>query len=318
MGNYLVKRLLQIIPVLLGVTVLTFLLMRLAPGDAALMKLQSMGIDPTPEALFAMRERLGLDQPLFTQYWIWLGDVLRLDLGNSIITGRPVLEEFALRFSNTLQLALASMGVIAAIAFPVGVLSAMRKNRMFDGASRMGSIFIMSIPSYCVGLLLIILFSVKLRLLPSFGTGTPLHIVMPSLALSLGLAAYYSRFIRSTLLEELSKDYIKAARARGASTAVLVWRHALKNAATPIITSLGMSFGLLLGGSAVVELIFSWPGVGKYLVESILQRDYPAVQGCVFLIALLFVAINLCIDIVCMLLDPRTRGQRSMERGAAV
>jgi ABC-type dipeptide/oligopeptide/nickel transport system permease component len=198
------------------------------------------------------------------------------------------------------------------IAFPLGVLSAVYQGKTWDTVSRIAAITAMSVPAFCAGLLCILLFSVRLKWLPSFGAGSPAHLVMPCLVLAAGSAAHYTRLIRSALLEELSKEYIRTARARGVSTGNLIWAHAMKNALLPVLTSLGMSFTLMLGGAAVVEKVFSWPGIGIYLIDAVTQRDYPAVQGCVLLYAALFTLVNLAADILCIVLDPQARraGQR--------
>ena len=297
----------MIVPVLFGVTVLTFVLIRLTPGDAAQTKLASMGIEPTEQALEMVRERLGLNQSLPTQYAIWLTDVLRLDFGNSIVTNAPVLEELTVRLRPTVELTAISMAVVIIFSFPIGIISAMRSDGLVNRFSRLLSMLVMSIPAFCAGLLFILLFSVKLKWLPTFGYGEVRNIVLPTAALAMGMSAYYARFIRLALMEELSQDYIRAARARGAGVVTLVFSHALKNAFVPILTSLGMSFGFLLGGAAVVERIFSWPGLGKYLIDAILKRDYPVVQCYVLFLGLMFVLINLTVDIVCAYMNPKIR-----------
>lgn len=315
MGRYIAKRLLALIPILIGVSVLVFVLLRVAPGDAAHLRLAQLGLDPTPEALAAMRHELGLDQNLFIQYFRWLGDAVRLDFGLSVTTGQPAFAEFAARFPATLALALPVLAVTVLLAFPVGVLSAVRRGGVFDTISRVATILLMSIPAFCLGLLLILLFSVRLGWLPSFGAGGPLHLLLPCATLALGFAASYARFIRTTMLEELSRDYVRAARARGLAVRAIVWGEALKNAAPPIITSLGIQLALLLGGSAVVEKVFSWPGVGKFLIDAILARDYPVVQCCVLVFAVFFVLVNLAADLLCALVDPRIRaGGRAAKR----
>ncbi|MDR1095305.1 MAG: ABC transporter permease [Spirochaetaceae bacterium] len=316
MLRYAVRRLLYTPLVFLGVTALVFVLLRLAPGDAARIRLADLGLDPSPEALAEMREELGLDRSLPEQYLRWLGDVCSLDFGNSLATGKPVAGEYFSHLKATAALAFPALLLAAAIALPAGVFSAMKRGGPFDGACRVTAIFALSIPSFCLGLFLILLFSVRLRWLPSFGSGNMEHLVLPVLTAALGPAAHYTRFIRGTLLEEFSKDYIRAARARGLSPAALVWGQALKNAAAPVITSLGMSLAMLLGGQAVVEKVFSWPGAGKYLIDAILRRDYPVVQCAVILFAVFFVSLNLLADMLCMLIDPQTRRLSAGKPGA--
>ncbi|MDR0721946.1 MAG: ABC transporter permease [Treponema sp.] len=307
MLGYVLKRLLHFIPVLLGVTVLVFALLRLAPGDAARLRLVARGFDPSPEALRELRETLGLNRPLGEQYLRWLGDIGRLDFGRSVVTGKPVLTEYLLHLKASGALGFSALLFSAGIAFPAGVFSAMFKGRAFDALCRAAAITFLSIPSFCLGLFFILFFSVTLGWFPSFGFGSFRHLVLPVLTLGLGSAAQYTRFIRSVLLEEFSKDYIRAARARGIKPVALVWGLALKNAAAPVLTTLGMHLALLLGGSAVVEKVFSWPGAGKYLIDAILQRDYPVVQCVVICLACFFAGINLLTDILCMLIDPQLR-----------
>lgn len=307
MKKYIFKRILQIIPVLIGVSLLTFILMRVAPGDAAYIKLEAMGAEVTPEAVEYMRNQMGLNRPILVQYFSWLKDILSLNFGNSLITGQPVIGEFSARFGATVRLTFVSMSIVAIIAIPVGIFSAMYYEGFFDNFSRIISILIMSIPTFCLGLLMILLFSIKLNWLPSFGDKGFISLILPSIALSSGLTASYSRLIRSSLLDELSKDYIRAARARGVRPISLVTRHALKNALTPIITAFGIQFGILLGGTTVVETVFSWPGMGKFMVDSVMSRDYTIIQSYVLFIAIIFVLANLIVDIICMFLNPKMR-----------
>jgi peptide/nickel transport system permease protein len=293
--------------VFFGVTALVFCLLRLAPGDAAYISLRDRGVDLSTEALAKTRAELGLDKPILVQYGIWLKAVLHLDLGNSVLTHEPVSAELARRFRGSLRLTLPSMALAMLIAFPLGVLSAARQGKVWDTLCRIAAIAAMSVPAFCAGLLCILLFSVRLQWLPSFGAGTPAHLVMPCLVLAIGSAAHYTRLIRSALLEELSKEYIRTARARGVSNKKLIRDHAMKNALLPVLTSLGMSLAMMLGGAAVVEKVFSWPGMGMYLIDAVTRRDYPAVQGCVLLYAFLFTFVNLAADILCILLDPKAK-----------
>jgi ABC-type dipeptide/oligopeptide/nickel transport system permease component len=307
MANYVLKRLLQFVPVFFGVTALVFLLLRLAPGDAAHDRLQDRGMDLTAENLRAVKAELGLDRPIWTQYGRWLGAVLRFDLGASILSGEPVSAELARRFRKTAYLALPAMLLTLIAAFPLGLLAALYQGRLWDRITRIAAVAVMSIPAFCLGLVFILVFSVNLGWLPSFGAGSPAHLVMPCLVLSIASAAQYARFIRSALLEELSKEYVRAARARGIGRLTILVFHGMKNALIPIITSLGMSLALMLGGSAVVEKVFSWPGMGACLIDAVLNRDYPVVQGCVLLYAFIFAGINLAADLFCIILDPKLR-----------
>jgi ABC-type dipeptide/oligopeptide/nickel transport system permease component len=303
MKNYLVQRLIQCIAVFFGVTGLVFFLIRIAPGDAAYIRLQDLGIDLSKEELAAVREELGLNRPITVQYLLWLRDVLQLDLGVSLQTGEPVLGELLLHFRRTVTLAAPVILSIPVVAFPLGLLCALYQSRFLDGFLRWLVIVIMSIPSFCLGLLFILFFSVYLKWLPSFGAGTPAHLILPGLTMAIGSVAYYARFIRGAFLEEFAKEYIRCARARGVKRSGLVLSSA-KNALIPVITSLGMSLALMLGGSAVVEKVFSYPGVGKYFIDAVMRRDYNVVQGCVLLFAFLFAGINLGTDLLCGALDP--------------
>jgi ABC-type dipeptide/oligopeptide/nickel transport system permease component len=319
MLRYALKRLLHLPLVIFGVTVLVFVLLRLAPGDAARLRLIELGLDPSPEMLGEMRKTLGLHRPLGEQYLRWLRDVARFDFGRSLATGKPVAGEYFAHLKATAALAFPALILAVAIALPGGVFSALRKSGPFDNVCRALAILTLSIPSFCLGLFFILLFSVWLRWLPSFGSGRAEHLVLPVLTAALGSAAHYTRFIRGVLLEEFSKDYIRAARARGLRPGALVWGQALKNAAPPVITSLGMNLALLLGGQAVVEKVFSWPGAGKYLIDAILRRDYDVVQCAVIFFALFFVSLNLAADLFCMLIDPQIcRSSAAIAGGSGV
>jgi peptide/nickel transport system permease protein len=315
MRRYVVFRVLSYIPVFFCVTALVFFLMRAAPGDAAYMRLTEHGKDVTEESLTAARAELSLDKPIWTQYIQWFGKVARFDFGRSAITERAVLPDFLMHLRYTAQLAFPAIAVMLLISLPCGVVSAARSGGVFDGFSRAVTILLLSAPGFCVGLVLLYIFGARLGWLPTFGAGSPRHLLLPCVTLAAGSAASYARFIRATVLEELSSDYIKAGRARGVSPRALVWRGALRQALAPIVTSVGISLGLLLGGSAVVETVFSWPGVGNFLIDAILKRDYAVVQCCVLFFGLFFVALNLAAELVSMLLEPRTR--RAGKGGAA-
>jgi ABC-type dipeptide/oligopeptide/nickel transport system permease component len=306
-AKYVVKRLLHFIPVFLGVTALVFFLLRVAPGDAAHIRLQDRGMDLSEENISAIRAELGLDRPVWVQYGRWLGAVFRLDMGNSVVSGEPVVKELSRRFRLTLYLTLPAIALVLIAAFPLGLLASLYQGKLWDRVTRIFAIVIMSIPSFCLGLVFILFFSAHLRWLPSFGAGSLAHLIMPCLVLFIASAAHYTRFIRSVLLEELSKEYVRAAKARGIGTWTILVFHGIKNALIPIITSLGMSLAIMLGGSAVVEKVFSWPGMGSCLIDAVLNRDYPLVQGCVLLYAFIFTGINVMTDIICIILDPRVR-----------
>ncbi len=331
---YLFKRLLGLIPVLLGITLLVFSFLHLIPGDPAVVLL---GERATPDQLAALRSQLGLDQPLPLQYLAFLRNLLHLHLGTSIISGIPVGDELRSRFPATFELSLAAMLVALMVGIPAGVLAAVRKQSWLDHLAMTGSLLGVSLPVYWLGLLLIYLFAVNLQWLPPSGrmsvdaglNFTPitgfyvldallqgngpvlgdvlLHLVLPALTLGTIPLAILARITRSALLETISQDYIRTARAKGVSEFWVIGRHALKNALLPISTIIGLQFGTLLGGAILTETIFSWPGVGAWIYEGILARDYPVVQGGVLFVAIAFVLINSLVDLSYVLIDPRIR-----------
>jgi len=308
MQTYLIRRLLALIPVLIGITIMTFLLSNLAPGDPAEQMLTRISDEPpTEEAIQALREELGLNDPLPIQYVRWLGNVLRGDLGMSYRFREPVSEVLFRFLPNTFQLAVAALLVTVMIAFPLGLLAALFRYTWVDQIARLGSLLGASIPSFWLGYLLIILFAVELGWLPVAGRGTAAHLVLPALTLGLGAAAVIARLLRSTLLEVLGDDYILTARAKGLKEWIVIGQHALPNALLPIVTVLGMRFAHLLGGAVIVEVVFAWPGVGSTVVEGIFGRDYPLIQGFVLFMGLLFVVINLAVDVTYTWIDPRVR-----------
>ncbi|HEY9753144.1 MAG TPA: ABC transporter permease [Coleofasciculaceae cyanobacterium] len=334
MWLYLVKRLLGLIPVLLGITLLVFALLHFIPGDPAIVLL---GERATPEQVAALREQLGLNQPLPLQYLAFLNNLLHLNLGISIISGIPVVEEVKVRFPATFELALAAMGVALAVGVPAGIVAAVKKNNWLDNLTMTGSLLGVSLPVYWLGLLLIYLFAVNLQWLPPSGristdagfNFTPItgfygldallqgnlplfgdvisHLVLPAVALGTIPMAIVARITRAAMLESLSQDYIQTARAKGVPQFGVVCRHALKNALLPITTVAGLQFGTLLGGAILTETIFAWPGVGSWIYEGILARDYPVVQGGVLGVAIAFVLVNLLVDLSYSLIDPRIR-----------
>lgn len=306
MGAYIARRVLYLIPVWLGITLLAFLLGRLAPGDAARVTfIRRNGRPPSPEELAALRERLGLDAPLPQQYLDWLGDAITGDLGTSITTGAPVTRELLQRLPATLEITLAATVIAVAVAVPVGVLSAVRRNTVLDQVTRGGAMLASSTPKFWLAFLLIIVFSVQLDLLPATGYGGLEHLILPALALGIGEAAILARLMRSSLLEVLGEDYVGTARAKGLHEATVIARHALRNAMTAVVTETGLIFGFLLAYSAIVEVIFVWPGIGRYLVVAIGQRDYPVIQGFVVFAGTLFLLVNLVVDLLYLWLDPR-------------
>lgn len=315
MRSYLIKRLLQLIPVLLGVSLVTFTLIHLAPGDPAHFMLQKTGAEPTREALQALRHDMGLDLPIWQQYLRWCEQILQLNLGTSIKSGETVVKELLDRLPATLELAAACLVFVVLVAFPLGIFSAMYKGRWVDQLSRGLTIVFSAMPRFWLGLLLIYFFAVRFHILPVAGRGDAAHLILPAFTLGVGMSVNYARLLRTSLLEVFSQDYVRAARARGVKPLQLVIKYGLTNALVPILTAFGMSFGQLLGGSAIIETVFSWPGIGKFALEAIMNRDYMVVQGYALLMALIFVGVNLCIDISCMLLDPKTRKLNSPLQG---
>jgi len=309
MLKYVVKRLIVLLPTLLGVSLLAFSLMHLIPGDPAEIILRQHGVIPTSDAIEEFRAQAGLANPLPIQYFDWLYHLLHGDFGSSLSVsyGRPVLSEILFRFPRTLELAAVSLIISLLISIPLGILAAIRQNSIIDNLTLIGASLGTAMPSFWLGLLLILLFSVYLGWLPVCGYGSIDHIILPSITLGTGMAALTMRLMRASMLEVLEQDYIITARAKGLPEKVVIWRHALKNALIPVITIAGLQFGWLLEGAIFVEMIFTWPGIGKLLVDSISVRDIPMVQGCVLFIASVFVLVNLVVDISYGLLDPRVR-----------
>ncbi|AKB29440.1 Dipeptide transport system permease protein DppB [Methanosarcina siciliae T4/M] len=312
MWKYIAKRLAMVSVVIAGVTLVAFSAMYLAPGDPAeVIALARYGDDLSASQIETLSDAEGLDAPVHMQYLIWMGHLLRLDFGKSLVTSEDVLTEILQKLPATAELAIVSLLVSLLIALPTGVLGALRKNTLLDSGCMFVSLVGVSVPNFWLGLLLIWLFALTLHLFPSFGYGGLEHFVLPALTLGSSMAAVTARLTRASLLEVLGQDYILAARARGFDERTVLFRHALKNALLPVITFAGMQFGYLLGGAVIVESIFSWPGIGKLLVDSIFARDFSMVQGCVLFIAVLFSLSSLVVDILYAVLDPRIRYDRS-------
>lgn len=308
MGSYILRRCISMIYILFSVSILTFSLMHLVPGDPAEIIAQRRYEEAaSSESIEQVRRELGLHRPLFYQYRIWLFRALRGDLGVSFRTQRPVLMEMGRRVRATGELALASILLSLILAVPVGIISAVRQYSLLDQLGMLGALFGVSMPNFWLGLLLILFFSLHLGLFPVFGRGGILHLILPAITLGTGMAALTTRLIRSSMLEILRQDFVRAARSKGLSEGRVMGKHVLKNAFIPVITMVGLQFGSLLEGAVVVEVIFAWPGLGRLLYESILARDFPVIQGCVLLVALLYVLINLVVDISYAWLDPRIR-----------
>jgi peptide/nickel transport system permease protein len=302
--RFLLRRVLLAVPVLLGVATLVFSLIHLVPGDPV----QAMlGESASPEDVAQMRVRLGLDRPLLVQYASFMRGAFTGDLGISLRTNQPVTSAIAERMPATFELAMASMLVAVLIAIPLGIIAAVRVGTCVDHAATTLALVGISMPNFWVGPLLAIVFSVSLGWLPVSGRGTMAHLVLPAITLGAPLAAVLARMTRASVLEELRELYVLAARARGLSRARAVLKHAFRNSLIPIVTVLGLQFGAVLTGAVITETIFAWPGVGRLLVQSISARDYPAVQGCILLIAITYVSMNLLVDVLYGFLDPRIR-----------
>ncbi|MFH2129940.1 MAG: ABC transporter permease [bacterium] len=330
--GYLFNRLVQLVLILLGVSIIVFLMLRMVPGDSAQLLL---GEFASPQELASLRAKLGLDKPLVVQYWIYLRNILSGDFGNSIRTGAPVIGEIMERFSATLELSIMAMGIAIFIGMIAGVISAVYQQSIFDYASMLVALFGVSVPIFWLGLMLIYFFSVRWQVLPMMGrldmmmdvprvTGmifidslialdfeafwnAAQHMLLPAITLSTIPMAILARITRSSMLEVLRKDYIRTAKAKGMSEMVVILRHALRNAFLPIVTVMGINFGILLGGAVLTETIFSWPGLGRYVVDSLMARDYSAVQACILIFAVLMTGINFMVDMIYAILDPRIR-----------
>ncbi|MFB5761842.1 nickel ABC transporter permease [Paenibacillus medicaginis] len=307
MSRYIVHRLLQLAAVLLGISFLTFLLTYLSPGDPARLMLMSTGVTPSEELVAQVRTELGLDEPFLVRYGSWVLRALTGDFGMSYKYGYPVTEVLLSRMPATLELAGAALLLVVLISFPLGMTAAMQPNRAKDYFIRVFSFAGLSMPSFWLGLLLMLLFAVKLQLLPVMGRSGVRSLILPACTLAVPLIAQYSRQIRTVLLEEMSQDYVIGAKARGVREGTIMLRYVLPNALLPLMTLLGMSAGTLLGGAAIIESVFGWPGVGQLALEAIIARDYPLIQGYVIWMAVIYVSINLVVDVWTHLRDPRLR-----------
>ena len=304
MLHFLLRRLLLTIPVLLGVATLVFSLIHLVPGDPV----QTMlGESAAPQDVARVRTQLGLDRPLYVQYWAFLKGVGRGDLGVSLRTNEPVAQAIADRMLATIELAIAAMCLAVVVAIPLGIVAAVGAGTGVDYAATTLALAGISIPNFWLGPLLAIVFAVTLGWLPVSGTGTLAHLILPAITLGAPLGAVLARMTRASVIEELRELYVLAARARGVSRTRAVLRHAFRNSLIPIVTVLGLQIGAVLTGAVITETIFAWPGVGRLLIQSINFRDYPLVQGCILLIAVTYVAMNLITDLAYGLLDPRIR-----------
>ena len=304
MMRYISLRLLFALPALWLIVTMVFLLAHIVPGDPVA---QMLGEGARAEDLDQLRHTLGLDQPLAVQYERYIGGVLRGNLGESFRFQQPVTEVVLAHYPATLELAVVALVVCAAIGIPAGMLAAQSRGSSTDHSIGVFTLFGLSVPNFALGPVLILIFSVVLGWLPVSGRGGVGHLVLPAVTLGAALAAILTRMVRTSVIEELSSDYVRTARAKGLSESAVLFRHAFRNALIPILTIVGLQFGTLLAGAIVTETIFSWPGIGRLAVQAIESRDYPLLQGCILLIAVSYVAVNLLTDLVYAVVDPRVR-----------
>jgi len=304
MLNYIIKRLLGLIPTLLIVAVLVFLFVHLLPGDPARL---IAGPEADAEVIELVRKQLGLDQPLWAQFWDYITSVLQGDFGTSMASRRPVADEIASRFMPTLWLTLTSMCWAMLFGLGAGIVAAVWRNRWPDHVGMALAVTGLSFPAFALGMLLMQIFSVELGWLPTVGADTAWHYILPSLTLGAAVAAVMARFTRASFVEVLNEDYMRTARAKGVSEHWVILKHGLRNAMIPVVTMMGLQFGFLLGGSIVVEKVFNWPGLGRLLVDSVEMRDYPVIQAEVLLFSLEFILINLVVDVLYAALNPAIR-----------
>ncbi|MBI1295266.1 ABC transporter permease subunit [bacterium] len=304
MVAYLIRRLLLLIPVVLGVLTLVFFMRALIPGDP--IEIMFLGqMPPNPETVAEIRRELGLDAPLPVQYVNYIAGVVQGDLGTSVRTRRPVLVEIQDRYVNTLILTFASLAIALTVGLITGILAAVYRDSLIDTVTMILALFGLSMPAFWFGLLMIYFFGVQLRWFPVMGSGSLRHLVLPALTLGLIASTIQARVTRSSMLEVLNSDYIRTARAKGLSKATVVLRHGLKNALIPTVTVLGLQVGGLLGGAFIIETVFAWHGIGELAVRAISQRDFPVIQGVIVIVAITYVVVNLFVDIVYRMLDPR-------------
>jgi len=306
--KYIIRRLLLLIPITLGVTILVFLLMHLTGDPVKLM----LGYRATPEQVMALRQELGLDKPLYLQYFIWISNVIRGDLGTSIVTREPVSKMIIERIPATLELTIPSLIISTILAIFLGVTAALHKDSWIDQLTRIFALFGISMPYFWFGLILLLIFSYRLGWLPMYGRGGPLwtleglkHAILPITVLSLSNLALLMRLTRSSMIDVLGKEYIRTAVGKGLSKRVIIYKHALRNALIPIVTILALRLAYVFGGAVVTETVFAWPGMGRLIVDAIYQRDFPVVQGVALVFAVLVMLVNLVADIIYSYIDPR-------------
>lgn len=308
MKKYVVKRLLQLIPILLVITFLSFGMMRLAGSDAVMQKMENTGMVVSEEVMDKARAELGLDKPFLTQYFVWLGNLLKGDMGTSYISGKEVFPTFISKLPATLLLTVFSILLTIIISIPLGVLAAVKQNRFADYLIRVCSFIGNSMPNFFVALLLMYFFAIRMKVFPVIATEVSIKsVALPSFTLAIAMSAKYLRQVRAAVLDELSKDYVIGAKARGVRFSVTLWKSVLRACLVTILTLLTLSIGSLLGGTAIVESIFLWDGVGKLAVDAINMRDYPMIQAYVMWMAIIYVCVNLITDLSYRVLDPRIR-----------
>ena len=304
MSKYIVKRLLLMIPVILGVSLIVFSLMHITPGDPVQIMLGEFAL---PTDIAQVRESLGLNDPLYEQYFRFIQGAVQGDFGDSLFFRQPVMELINERLGYTLQLSIISMIISYLIAFPVGIISAVKQNSWMDNLGMVGALLGVSMPSFWLAMMLILVFSLHLGWLPASGVGTWKHLVLPAISLGASGAALTTRLVRSSMLEVIRQDYIRTARSKGLSEKLIIYKHALKNALIPVITVIGLRLGFILGGAVITETIFARPGIGRLMVDSIFRRDYLVVQGVTFIIAISILVANMLVDITYSFIDPRIR-----------
>lgn len=300
MLSYVLKRLSHTLLVIVGISIVSFVFLQLSGDPVGLMLPQ----DATSQQIEDLRHKLGLDDPVVVQYLRFVGNALRGDLGRSLFSNEPVAALILERLPATVELAFFSMAFALVIALPIGIVSALKRDTLIDTASMVLALFGLSMPHFWLGIMMIMLFSVQLGWLPTSGRGSFAQIIMPAAAMGISMVALFARLTRSTLLEVLGQDYVRTARAKGLPEYIVIGKHALKNAMIPLVTMIGMEFGLLLGGAVIIETVFAWPGVGRLIVQAIMDRDYPVVQGAVMLLSMIFVIVNLLVDLAYGWLDP--------------
>lgn len=304
MFAYTIKRILQIIPVLLVISFLVFFMVHLMPGDPV----QTMlGTEATPEQVEIYREALGLNDPIHIQYFNYMKGLLRGDMGTSFYTNNPVSQEIAERYPNTLKIAVLATMLASALGVTIGIAAAVKHNQFMDNLLMVLSMISVSMPSFFFALLLMLVFSQQLNILPSLGLSSGLHYILPTLTLGLNAVGLISRTTRSAMLDVLRQDYIRTSKSRGIRKSKITFSHALKNALIPVVTVIGLRFGTLLAGATLTETVFSIPGMGRFLVTSVLNRDYPSIQGCILVLASTYVIINTVVDLLYGFIDPRIK-----------